>query len=183
MPSTAALIPPRRFPWRLFWLLPPALLAIPVLNRWPWTLSDFIIAAVLFGVAGGTIELAARVSANRYYRGGALLAVLASFGLVWVNGAVGILGDEGNPANLMFLGVIALAAAGATIAGFRAAGMGKAMLTAGIAQFLICASGFALHLGADGWRGLFEATLGVVLFCPLWLGSSWLFARAANRPA
>ena len=94
------------------------LLMLPLVLRAPWTLSDYIIAGIFLGGAGLALEILARVSGSFFYRLGALLAVAAVILLVWVNGAVGFLGDEGNPANLLFAGVIAVAVIGAVVARF-----------------------------------------------------------------
>ena len=51
------------------------------------------------------------------------VAALGAFFLVWVNGAVGIIGNEENQANLLFFGVLAVAVVGSLIARFRAKGM------------------------------------------------------------
>lgn len=156
------------------------LLSIPLLAGFPWTLSDYIVMGAMLGIAGLVVELAVRASGNIAYRFGALLAVAASFLLIWVNLAVGILGSEDNPANLMFFAIVLLAAVGSALVRFRARGMAKVMLAAAIGQLLACVIGFGAELGAPGNRGLYEAALGTVLFVPMWLISAGLFARAAE---
>lgn len=47
----------------------------------------------------------------------------AAFLLVWVNLAVGMIGDDGDPANLLFGGVLVVGIAEAAIGRFRHAGM------------------------------------------------------------
>ncbi len=66
-----------------------------------------------------------------------LVAVATTFLLVWINAAVGIIGGEGNSANLMFLVVILIAVAGAIVARFRADGLARAMAVAAVAQALV----------------------------------------------
>ena len=70
-------------------------------------------------------ELALRVSDDLIYRAGSGLAIAATFLLVWVNLAVGFIGDTADPANLMFAGVILVAVIGAIIARLRPAGMAE----------------------------------------------------------
>ena len=77
---------------------------------------------VMLGGAGLLVELVVRASGNPAYRAGAFVAIAAIFLLVWVNGAVGFLGDEDNPANLMFGGVILVAVVGSVFLGFHASG-------------------------------------------------------------
>ena len=167
--------------WRIVrWTVPAALLTVPVLARFPWTASDYVVMAVLLFGSVGIYELIARTSRSMAYRGGAAVAVLAAFLLVWVNLAVGFLGDEDNLANLMFAGVLALALAGAMIARFRAAGMANAMLATFAAQVLAGAFGYAAGLGAGGSQGIYEVTVGTTLFGGLWLIAAALFHKAAR---
>jgi thiazole synthase ThiGH ThiG subunit len=55
------------------------------------------------------------------------LALVAAMLLVWVNLAVGIIGSEDNPANIMYLGVHAVLILGALLALFRPQGMARAL--------------------------------------------------------
>ena len=59
------------------------------------------------------------------------LAIGATFAtailLMWVIGAVGLIGAEGNPADRMYAGVIAIAAVGALITRLRPAGMTRVL--------------------------------------------------------
>jgi hypothetical protein len=102
------------------------------------------------------------------------MAVLAAFLTIWVNLAVGMIGEEGDPLNLMFVGVLLLALAGALLARFRAAGMAKAMLATAAAQ----AAAGAVGLSTDPRGGLFS--MGFAVF---WLLAAGLFALAARSPA
>lgn len=158
-------------------LLP--LVAMRFTSEVNWTLGDFIVMGALLGGHGLVLELVTRKANSLAYRFGMTVAVVASFLLVWVNLAVGFLGDEGNPANLMFLGVIAVAAAGAVIARFEAAGMARAMLAAAAAQMLAGVVGYSAGWASPGSQGAFEVVMGAGLFTMIWLGSAWLFRKAA----
>ena len=104
---------------------------------------------------------------RRRRRGDSLLLFL-------VNGAVGFLGDEGNPVNLLFYGVLTAAVAGAIVVRFRAEGMARAMaVTAGVQV----ATGLIGVLLVPDVRGFL---VGTTLFTPLWLLAAWLFGRAAR---
>ena len=59
-----------------------------------------------------------RASGNAAYRAAAGFALAAAFLLVWVNGAVGIIGTENNDANLLYVGVFGVGFFGALIARF-----------------------------------------------------------------
>lgn len=166
-------------PWRAAgWSLAALLLLLPlaamqVSAEMNWTAGDFIVAALMIGVVGLAIELAVRSSTSLAYRGGIGFAVAASFLIVWINGAVGMIGFEDNPYNLLFLGVIALALAGAALARFRAAGMVWAMSLAGLAQAAIAIGGMPQDLRG----GVLSASLAF-----LWALSAILFCYAAREP-
>ena len=169
-------------PWRILgWGGVAVLLTIPLIAGFPWTISDFVIAGMMFGLAGLTIELAVRASDSWRYRGGALVAVAAAFLLFWVNSAVGFLGDEDNPANLWFAAVLATALGGAIVARFRAGGMAFAMLAAAFVQLAIGAVAIPLGWASPGADGLYEVVLGTTLFTGLWLLAAALFRWAASR--
>lgn len=170
-------------PWRgIGWGGAAGALLLPLVTGAPWTLSDYVAAGVVLGGAGVALELVARASGSPAYRGAAL-AVLASVLLLWANGAVGLLGDEGNPANWMFPGVVALALAGSVLAGFRAAGMARAMVVAAGAQVLAGVIGLGAGLGSPGWAGVAEVALATVVFGGLWLMAGALFRRAVGERA
>ena len=159
------------------------LIAMRFTSEVAWTLSDFLVMGAMLGTAGLALELATRKSRSLAFRFGSALAVAAAFLLVWVNLAVGFFGDEGNPANLMFLGVIAVAVTGAVLAGARAAGMAQAMFAAAAAQLLAGITGFAAGWGSPGAQGVLEAVMGTGLFTGLWLAAAFLFGKAARDGA
>ena len=148
-----------------------------------WTLSDFLVVGALIGGCGLVLELATRMSDNLAYRFSWTVAVAAAFLLVWVNLAVGFLGDEGNLANLMFLGVIMVAAIGALVVRARAAGMAQVMVTTGAAQVLAGLVGYGAGWASPAGQGVFEVTMGTSLFTGLWLLSAFLFGKAARSGA
>ena len=156
------------------------LLALPLVLGFPWTLSDFIFAGAVFGIVGGTFELAVRKSGNRYYRAGVVVALATSFLLVWINGAVGIIGSEDNSANLMFMIVILMAIAGAIAARFEAAGMARAMFVAAGAETLIAVIVVANQLGATEPPGFPGVPILVLAFAGMWGLSGFLFRQAGT---
>jgi hypothetical protein len=174
----------RRIPWRLIgWSIPVLLLMIPWLANAPWTAADFIVAGTMFAIVGGAFELALRASGNRAYGGGAAVSIVTAFLLVWVNLAVGIIGNEDNPLNLMFFGVILVAIAGAIVARFQAGGMARAMTIAGALQAVIGVVIFALNVGAAEPPGPFGLLGLIEFFAGLWFLSAWLFRKAAGATA
>lgn len=153
-----------------------------------WTGSDFVFAGLMLAVACGLYEFAVWLSGDPDYRRGFGLGVFTGLVTVWVNVAVGMFGSEDNVLNLMFAGVLAVAGVGALLARFRAAGMSRAMLAAAVAQLVAAAIGLTvgLTIGDDEPAGFgasvaWEAFLTACVALP-WLGSAWLFRRAAARP-
>lgn len=141
-----------------------------------WTRSDFVAMGALLFAACAAYELAAWLSVNRAYRAAAGIAIATGFLTVWVNLAVGMIGDEGNPWNLLFAGVLGVALVGALVARLRAGGMARAMTATALAQALVAA--VALVAGWDP-RGAGFA-MG---FAAPWLLSAALFRMAARVPA
>jgi hypothetical protein len=175
-----------RSPWRLVvWAIPACILALPLIamrftSEVDWDARDFIIIGIILFIAFGTFDLAAKKTDDKAYRAGVAVAILSSFLLIWVNLAVGFLGDEGNPANLMFLGVLAVAIVGSFVARFRPAGMNKSMLAAAVTQSLVGVVGFTAGFASPGAAGIYEVVLGTGMFGALWLFSAWLFWNAAD---
>ncbi len=176
----------RRLPWRAIgWGFAGAILLLPAVamqftQEVNWTASDFVFAGVLIGLVGLGLEFAAR-SGSRAYRGGAAIAIGLSFLLVWINGAVGIIGSENEDANLLFLGVIAVAFSGAMIAWFKPNGMAWAMVAAAMAQVAVplIASTMTLQTTDTVWA---REVIGVtVIFTLMWLLAAGLFRQAAQR--
>ena len=57
--------------------------------------------------------------------------------LVWINLAVGIIGSEDNPVNLLYFWVLFIGIIGATIARLRPQGMARALFVTAFAQALV----------------------------------------------
>lgn len=176
----------RRSPWRLLlWGIPTALLIAPAVamqftSEVQWTPFDFIFASVLLYGSAATADLTMRKSGSWAYRLGAGLAVLVSFLLIWVNGAVGVIGNEDNPANLVFIVIIMIAAAGAVAAKFEARGMARAMTIAFVLNAAIAVGVPIYGWGADGHPGMPGLVALIGVFAMMWGLSAALFAKAAR---
>ncbi|WP_082538767.1 hypothetical protein [Lysobacter sp. Root494] len=138
-----------------------------------WTGSDFLVMGAMLATACGLYELAVWLSGDTVYRAAFGVAVFTGFLTVWVNLAVGMLGSENNIENLMFAGVLLIAAVGALVANFRPRGMAWAMDAAALAQLLVCV--IALVIGFRE-RGVFLAAC----FAAPWFASAQLFRKAAR---
>jgi hypothetical protein len=161
-----------------FLLLLP-LIAMRFTREVNWDETDFIVMGAMLFAACGAFELAARMSGDTAYRAAVGVAVVAAFLLIWINLAVGIIGSEDNPANLMYAGVLAVAVAGGILARFRPAGMARAMIAAALAQALIGVGALVGGLGAAEPPGALGILVLNGFFAAAWLVAAWLFRRAA----
>jgi len=172
-------------PWRFAgWSLAALLLLLPLVamqftHEVNWTPFDFAFAAVMIGGVGIAFELTIRATRNNAYRGGVAIALAAAFLLIWINGAVGIIGDEGNPLNLLYIGVIAIAFGGMAIARFRARGASRAMTMAAIAN--VAVGVVAVVAGRNDPPGIVGLVVLNGFFVLLFLGAAWLFGIAAEK--
>ena len=146
--------------------------------------EDFVVMGAMLFAACALYELATWLSGNPAYRAAFGVAVVTGFLTVWVNLAVGMFGSENNALNLMFAGVLLIAALGALLANFRPLGMARAMGLAAIAQLLAAGTGLAVGLWVgmgehDGSDVALEAFLTACFALP-WIASALLFRKAAR---
>lgn len=166
----------RRNRWRfLGWGIAATLLLLPLIAMQftaevDWTVADFILFGAMLGTAGGVFELAAKMTPSKAYRAATGVALAAAFILVWINGAVGIIGNEENPANRMYYGVLAVGIIGAIIARRQPKGMVRATVAMAIAQILIAIIVLVVGLG--------DTFVVTGFFVLLWLTSAWLFKKS-----
>lgn len=162
-------------------LMVPAV-AMQFSDAWDWGPLDFVfMGALLFG-AGLTFVLVARRVNHGAYRLGVGLAVAAGLLLIWVNLAVGLIGAEDNPANLMYLAVLATAGVGAMIARFKARGLEVALFATAGVQALVAMIVLVGDLGAPENSRL-ELAVANGVFLALFLASGLLLQHAARRSA
>jgi hypothetical protein len=156
-------------------------LLIPLLAEWAWTLADFVIAGALIFGTGLTYVLAARKAGNIAYRAAVGVALAAAFLLIWINLAVGIIGDSGDNANLMYVGVLAVGIIGAIIARFRPPGMARALFATTLAQALVAVIALIFGLGSGSPPGVLGILILNGIFAALFVGSAWLFRYAGQE--
>jgi hypothetical protein len=118
--------------------------------------------------------------AENYYR----LAVAVGLGtvllLVWMIGALGVIGPGGRP-DLMYAGVLAVGLVGAVIARLRPRGMAWTLVAMAVAQVVVAV--IALLAGLQHTAGASVAEiLGLTgMYVVLFGVSAWLFLRAAGQ--
>jgi hypothetical protein len=102
-----------------------------------WAPGDFVVmGAILFSLAFA-YEFIARRFGQTGYRVAFAIGLLGAFLLFWVNAAVGIIGNEGQVANLLYGAVFVVGIVGALIARFKPIGLSRALFAAALTQVLV----------------------------------------------
>lgn len=167
-------------------LVPSCILMIPAaamlfeVEGWAWGAADFVVAWVFIAGAMAAYKFVASKAPNHTYRVAAGVAVAAGLLLMWVNGAVGLIGSEDNPANLMYGGVLAVGLAGAALARLQPLGMARALFVTAVAQFLVPVVALIV------WRPDFSPGVAQVLglnfgFVLMFAGAALLFRHAGTK--
>jgi len=118
------------------------------------------------------------LQSNTAYRIAAGLALTAAFLIVWLNAAAGLIGiEDDDPANLLYVGVLAIGFIGAIIARLQPEGLARALLATALAQALVGAVALRLPNTAS--------SVQIVIlhggFVALFAGAALLFRHAAQR--
>jgi hypothetical protein len=179
-----------RRPWKLFriaaWSAGALLLLLPLIamrftDEVNWTVGDFVFAGVLILSVGVPLELVARRTGSAAYRLAAGMALAVWFLTIWLTGAVGIIGSEAHPANLLYLGVLGIGVVGAVVARFRPRGMSRVMVVAALALLAIVLAVLVTGWGSEEpvWPWPVVTLNG--FFVALLLGAALLFRQAARE--
>lgn len=178
--TSIANLPHRPTLWRgLMWggatlLLFAPLVAMQFTREVQWTGGDFLIFGIMLALVCGALEIAFRVGRSNAYLAATAVAVGTAFLIIWANLAVGIVGNEDNPINLLYFGVIGIGFIGALLARFQPKGMSRSMLVTAIAQ----ASTAAITLAMGHMTFIIAGVLAA-----FWMVSSLLYGKAADQGA
>ena len=154
-----------------------AVLMIPLLGKWPWTGGDFVFGAVVLFGSALVYELVARKGGTTAYRAAVGIACATGLILVWINAAVGIIGD--GPVNLMYLGVLTIGFIGALIARFEPRGMALVLFATAMTQALVPVIALVVWM-PDFSPGVVPVFVLNAFFVTLWAVSALLFRHAAG---
>jgi hypothetical protein len=120
------------------------------------------------------------LSSSSYRRLGFASACFALFLLFWANGAVGLIGSEDNPANLLYASVFGVAILGAFLVRFSSHGMVRVLIATGIVH--ICVPLFALFVwpakASWGSAGVIGVLVLNTLFSASYFFSAYVFNKA-----
>ena len=115
------------------------------------------------------------------YRFATVLALATAFILVWLIGAVGVIGVEGDPFDLMYFGVLAVGIIGAVIARFQPHGMARALFATAFAQALVTVIALLAGTHQSSVSSVPEILILNGFFIALFLGSARLFGNATRE--
>jgi hypothetical protein len=118
-------------------------------------------------------------ASTRAFRLASALAAISAFLLFWLSLGVGIIGADGDPANLMYALVLAIGVAGAYIARLQADGMKRVLIAMAAAQALIAAIAVSTGMGKP-WSGALELIALNGFFVAAFLAAAFLYHRAAK---
>lgn len=103
----------------------------------------------------------------------------SAFILLWLAAGVGIIGADGDRANMMYLGVLAVGIIGALIARFKPLGMARTLVAMAVAHGVVGLIALVAQLGQP-YSGPLEILGLTGFFIVLFAGSAWLFQQAAR---
>lgn len=157
------------------------LIAMQFTDDVQWSFSDFVIMGALIFGTGITFKLITRGSSNITFKIAAAFAFGASFLMIWVNLAVGLIGSGPNAGNLMYMVVPAAAVIGALLSNFTPGGMERAMYLATLLLVFVTALAFLANM--DEYPGSSARDILAVsgFFGMLFIISGLLFRYAARR--
>lgn len=154
-------------------LLMVPLVASQVVEGWNWPAGAFVRVYVLFFGTGLAYALIARKMGAWAYKAGVGLALVTGFALGWSN--MVHVADSGNPANLVYYGVLAVGGVGACLARLEARGLARTLFAMAATLALIAVM---LPSGAppDLARNM---AIGHGVFVALFTASGLLFRHAS----
>ena len=168
-------------------LVPSLILLIPLaamllkVEGWAWSAWDFVIFWVLIAAAILAYTFAASRANSVTYRVAAGIALATGFTLIWINGAVGVIGSEDNPANVMYGGVLAIGVIGAILARLAPLGMARTLFITALAQFLVPVIALIIR-PADFSPGVVQVFGLNFCFVLLFVAAALLFRHAGTKP-
>lgn len=154
--------------------------AMQLSNEVDWSLSDFILAGILIMGTGSSYLLIRNRISHSLYRFAAGIALAASLFMVWSNLAVGLIGSENNPANLMYFGVLAIGILGTAISRLNAKGMSNTLYVMTASLLLIIVIALITGLQDGPYSSVLEIVLVNLFFMFPFALSAILFRHAAN---
>jgi len=144
--------------------------------------NESIAYSIILLIIGGAYEMViALKKRNKAYRRAFYTGLAGALLLGWANGAVGIIGSENNPANLMYGAVFAVGLIGALISRFRPRGMARTLFAVALVQVLIPVFALLVWPAKASWgdAGVIGVFVINFIFASIFVVSALLFRRAS----
>src|SRR3989344_9707964 len=158
------------------------LLAMQFTNEIQW--NEAVAYSIMLLGIGGFYELWQWLKTRtKTYRITFGIGLAGAFLLIWVNGAVGIIGSEDNPANLMYGAVFAVGLIGPLISRFKPRGMAHTLFATALVQLLVPVVALFIWPAKTSWgnAGVIGVFVFNSIFAVLFVVSALLFRRAASN--
>ena len=120
------------------------------------------------------------VSNKTFFRLAIGLAIVATLMLIWLSLGVGIIGQDGDPANLMYFAVVVVGIVGAIVTRLRPVGMKLVMQIMAMVQGIIALIALVAGLGLP-WSPPLEILGLTLFFIAMFAVAAGLFHRAAGN--
>ncbi len=146
------------------------------LDGWAWSKFDYVFAGVMFLALASLFELGIYLSKHTMYRAGFGLALLTGFVIIWGNLAVGFIGSEENPINLLYFAILAVAFLASILVRFDAGKMSHIMYSTGLGIALVPVTAMITGTSINE-HSVFVFNL---LFAVLFVGSGLLFRNSTK---
>lgn len=123
-------------------LVPTCLLLVPLVANFTvdgfnWNPGAFVFFWLVMVAIGFAYKLVTSKAGSVAQRIATIIALAAGFMIFWGNLAVGFIGSEDNPANLMYFVALLVAAGLAVVARFNADGMARVMFVTALMVALV----------------------------------------------
>lgn len=162
-------------------LLAVPLVAMQFTDEVNWSVSDFILMGALIFGTGVLFMLALRSAEHMAYRAGMIVMIGATFLMIWINLAVGLIGSGPNAGNLMYAGVITVIVTGTYRSKFKAAGMERAMFATALALVVLTAIALLANMQSYPGSSVMEIIGVNLFFVTPFIVSGLLFRYVALR--
>jgi hypothetical protein len=168
------------------------LLIIPALgNRfvegWNWSPFDFVWAGTLIFVTGLAYQLIARKADSlarnaSVYRVATGISLATAFALVWVNAAVGIIGED-NGSNLMYFAALLIGFVMAVVGRLEPRAIAHALFVTAFVTFFIPIVVLIVMPGEiyNTPPGLIKVFILNTFFVAMFIGSGLLFRKVTSK--
>lgn len=155
-------------------------LAMQFTNEVQW--NEVIAYSIMLLAIGGLYELFSWLhKCNKTYRIAFGIGLFGMFLLGWVSGAVGIIGSENNPANLMYWAVFGTGIIGSFISRFKPRGMAYTFFMTALVQILVPLVALFVWPARASWgeAGVIGVFIFNSIFALLFIGSALVFLRTS----